>query len=395
MCACLRVTALLLAALAIVSGDPTSRVQPSMQRRCVAKSSTSTFAAPRGLRPAANLVSAAKAEASNVEASPAAVTRARALLLIAGAIYGTYPVLLRALKNVGGESLPAVFVAFVRYQFLALFAFSLKAFRAVQRNWRGDVAVAEGARQNKTAPRELWLGALELAAHTVLASVLGIYGVARVPAVTSEILSSTVHLFVPLQTLALVGGASFGAPTWLGCSLAFAAAIISCLSDAGSASAGGASGGGADAIGQAALVASSFAFGISRVRAQVLLKKHDVEALNSARMICMGGLSALVLLADVVVGGASRRTLTRLHHIVPAQWALMALSVFLSAFVAASLSFSALRVVSAANAQPFSALQPVHAAAWSLLLLNEPITRGAMIGGAMMIGATLIACTDR
>jgi drug/metabolite transporter (DMT)-like permease len=316
------------------------------------------------------------------------------MLVIAGAIYGTYPVLLRALKSVGGEPLPAVFVSFVRYQFLTLFAFSLRAVRAVQQKRDdksgGVTAKKSGSSTTTATSRRLWIAAAELAAHTVVASLLGIYGVSRVPAVTSEILSSMVNLFVPLQTLVLVGGSSLGVTTWLGCAIAFCAALISCLSDAD----GGAVGGG-DLVGQAALVGAAFAFGMSRVRAQVHLREHPTEALNTARMLSMGGLSFLVLLADVALGGASRRTLTRLGHVVPAQWALMALSVFLSAFVAASLSFSALSVISAANAQPFAALQPVFVALWSMLLLSEPISRGAIIGGTMMIGATLLACTDK
>ena len=30
-----------------------------------------------------------------------------------------------------------------------------------------------------------------------------------------------------------------------------------------------------------------------------------------------------------------------------------------------------------------------------MLLLSEPVTRGAMVGGLTMIGATLLACTDK
>ena len=77
------------------------------------------------------------------------------------------------------------------------------------------------------------------------------------------------------------------------------------------------------------------------------------------------------------------------------QWIILASGVFLSAFVASNLQFAALRVISAANSQPFSALQPLFAAGWSMLLLSEPITKGAMVGGVMMIGATLLACTDK
>ena len=156
------------------------------------------------------------------ERSP--VVRARVLLLLSGALYGTYTVILRAIHKVGGEPLPAVFVTFARYQFLALFAFMLRGVRARQASTATDPA---------TTPTDssLWFAAAELAFYTVVASLTSVFGVQRVPAVMSEILSSTVHVFVPLQTLALVGSTSFGTPTWLGCLIAFSAAVISCIAD--------------------------------------------------------------------------------------------------------------------------------------------------------------------
>ena len=41
------------------------------------------------------------------------------------------------------------------------------------------------------------------------------------------------------------------------------------------------------------------------------------------------------------------------------------------------------------------ALQPLFAAGWSKLCLSEPISNGALVGGTLMIGATLLACTDK
>jgi hypothetical protein len=79
-------------------------------------------------------------------------------------------------------------------------------------------------------------------------------------------------------------------------------------------------------------------------------------------MICMGILSFVPLIVDVLCGGASRATLGRLAHIVPMQWFILAVSVFASAFIASSMQFTALKTISAANAQPFSALQPLFAA---------------------------------
>jgi len=325
--------------------------------------------------------------------SPVSVPTARLLLVVAAAIYGTYSVLLRGLTVVGGEPLPSVFVAFVRYQFLTCFAAMLRGYRTLQTRRKLPVNASSkstGANTAATADdRRLWLAATELAAYTVATSLLSIFGLARVPAFTSEILSSTLHLFVPLLTLLLVGRADFGARTWAGCALAFAAALLTTLYEGG-----GGGGGGGSLIGQASLIASAFFFGIFKVRTQVHLRTHSPERLNTARMVAMGALSFVPLLVDLGLGGDSRRTLTRLHKVLPAQWCLMALSVFLSAFVASSLQFAACEVIPAANAQPFSALQPPFAALWSLLLLAEPISMGSIFGGALMLIATVLACTD-
>lgn len=313
----------------------------------------------------------------------AAVTRARALILLSGVIYGTYPVLIRALQFVGGEPLPAAFLTFARYQSLMLMAFTLKGMRALQ----GD----SGGAKKSDGPNP-WGAGFQLATFTVTATLLSVWGVSRITAVTSEILSSTIHVFVPLLTLAMVGGTSFGLNTWLGCTVAFIAAIVSCLADG----VGGASGGAStDWLGNGAVVLSTFIFAAQKVRTQILLRTHEAEALNSARMVGMGVLSVVTLLMDVAAGGASRVTLGRIGFITPMQWFLIALGVFLSAFVGSTLQFAAMKTISAANAQPLLALQPLFAAGWSMLLLSEPITKGAIIGGLMMICATLLACADK
>ena len=62
---------------------------------------------------------------------------------------------------------------------------------------------------------------------------------------------------------------------------------------------------------------------------------------------------------------------------------------------ASSLMFNAYTVISAANAQPFTALQMPFAALWSLLLIKEPISFSVIAGGSLMLVATLLACTDK
>ena len=334
------------------------------------------------------------------------------MLVASAAIYGTHYVLLRALKSVGGEPLPTVFVTFVRYQFLMLFAALLRGFRAFQSSIASvpiastpaakasatsKASAASKAAQLPASGLKFWLHATELALYTLVSALLGIYGSQLVPAITSEILGSTMHLFVPVLTLVLLRRADFGARTWAGCALAFGAALVTAYAGADG-NGGGAAGGGANGarmLGQLALIGYAFFFSLQRVRTQVHLRSYASEALNTARMLSMGALSFIPLLLDTALGGASRRTLTRLGYVLPAQWGLMALSVFLSAFVTSSLMFNAYTVISAANAQPFTALQMPFAALWSLLLIKEPISFSAIAGGTLMLIATLLAYTDK
>ena len=301
---------------------------------------------------------------------------------------------------VGGEPLPSAFVTFARYQILTVLAAGLQALRRLQQRSKSSPKAAApssspAAASSAGGGASLWVAACELATYTVLGSLLSVWGIGRLPSVTSEILGSTIHVFVPLLTIWLLGraNATFGLNTWLGCILAFAAAIISTVADGASIS--GESTGGVDALGSVAVLLATMVYALQRVRTQVHLRSHESEALNSSRMICMGLLSAVPLFFDVAAGGASRATVLRIRHVTSIQWGLLFLSVFSSAFIASSMQFSALRVISAANAQPFSALQPVFAAGWSMALLSEPITRGAMVGGLAMIGATLLASTDK
>ena len=69
-------------------------------------------------------------------------------------------------------------------------------------------------------------------------------------------------------------------------------------------------------------------------RTQAHVARHDAGALNVSRMGEMGRMSLALLLADAAIGGASRGALLRVTTIPLRQWAILALSVFSSAFVA-------------------------------------------------------------
>ena len=75
---------------------------------------------------------ASAAAPADHDPTPGKVARARVLMVLSTAIYGTYPVLLRALHVVGGEPMPSAFVTFARYMILTVFAFGLRGLRRWQ-----------------------------------------------------------------------------------------------------------------------------------------------------------------------------------------------------------------------------------------------------------------------
>jgi len=317
-------------------------------------------------------------------ASAAAVARAKGLLLVANAGFGSYSVILRALSMVpGAEPLGTVFITFVRYSFLFLFASVTRHLRAVQARRRPPKVPA-----GPEAPGAN-LAAFELAVYSVASALLSIWGTVRVTAAMSEIFASTDHVFVPLVSV-LLGAGGFGRRTWGACVMAFGAAVLTAVIDA----VRGGAGGDSSFAGAAALVASAWVDSIYRVRTTAYLRTHAAGRLNLARMLWMGGLSALALLADVAAGGPSAATLRRVGNVKPAQWALMASGVFISGFFSASLQFEAMRTISAAKSQPFAALQPLFAGIFGFFALRESVSLGTMLGGLLMVGAALVACGD-
>jgi hypothetical protein len=103
------------------------------------------------------------------------VMRGRALLLAAGAIWGTYAVLLKAINSGDAKPLPAIFVTAARYQFLCLFAFLQKKWFAFRdRGTASASAIGKGAPSAPNSGRTI--AAAELAAIAVGSTLLSIWG---------------------------------------------------------------------------------------------------------------------------------------------------------------------------------------------------------------------------
>ena len=339
------------------------------------------------------------------------IVRARAMLLGAGAIWGTYPVVLRALYAAPGPTLPPLFIVAVRFQLTSLLfaaANSGSQFLAS----RGQPPQAYGGslpfppRQRTAAvrcscekcevvpSRQLRRAGAELACVGLVGNFLSVWGISKVAATLAETLLGCVHIFVPLLSVAMGGWCAVGLRTWQACALSFLAVCVAAVGSSGVVL--GVSGA-SHYLGLAALVGAAGLYSLARVRTSVHVgvRRIDPQALNRQRMGSMGGLATGALVTDAVVhAGPSRVILSSLFLITPMQWALILTSCVASGFLGSSLQFQAQKVVPAASSQPFFALQPLFACGWTWLFLSEPIAPSMLTSGAMMVGGALLASTD-
>lgn len=213
-----------------------------------------------------------------VKSSPWPLVRARALLVGASALWGTYAVVLRLLYQAPGPVLSGEFVSAMRFQVLTAVALG----SAVAPALRG-----RGRKMRFSAP---------LLRDSFLLAVVGFFGsfcstvsVAHLAALPSEVLLGTVNLFVPIQTVLL--GKRVGIRTWVGCGLCFLA--VCTVAVFGSVSAAGA----VSWPHMLMLLGSAKLYALGRVGAQwcVAHRGYEAEALNLARMIFMGLLAQVVL----------------------------------------------------------------------------------------------------
>ena len=324
-----------------------------------------------------------------------ALARAKLLLLLANAGFGSYTVFLRSLAAVpGAEPLGMIFIVFVRYNVLCLLATITRTIQFLMARREPDSA--KGRSDGEQSPH---LAAFELALLSVTCSFFSVWGTCRVPAAMAEIFQSTDNVFVPLVSV-LLGLGDFGARTWVACGLAFGAAVLVAVVD-GIQDGGGMTTAALNLRGAAALVVSAlrrleliaslseliaslseliaslseplmafdgfrpqvgaFLYAWFRVRTTVHLRSVSAASLNLLRMCYMGAISTAVMLLDVARGGPSAATVRRIRHIPLAQFGLMALGVFVPGFLSSSIQFEAMRSISAAKAQPFAALQPLFA----------------------------------
>lgn len=335
---------------------------------------------------------------------------ARGLLLAAGAVWGTYPVVLRALYQANGPALPPLFVVAARFQITSvLFLVSTFARRyrnrspspndSIPRRRRSGAAhIHAEADPSVVERRGLCRAAVELSVIGFCGNLMSVWGLSKVSALTSEVLLGMVHVFVPLLSVVVGGVGAVGLQTWQACSLSFAAVLIA-------ATGGGGAGAGVAGVaaagrmhGLASLLGASALYALGRVRCQhhIAVRRLDSFSLNALRVGGMGVLATLTLAADALRNplGPSRAICSSLSLVSPAQWLLILVSCLASGFIGSSLQYRAQQTLSAAASQPFFAIQPLFACFWSFLFLSEPIAPSMLAAGTLMIGGALLASTE-
>ena len=369
------------------------------------------------------------------------LTQARGMLLACAATWATYPVIMRALYAAPGPTLNAAPTFVVALRFLATAVMQALVQGILKHRRKSHAAPSDaGATEAGTpgggvsssiggggiahAPRSQTLvmasavpadearsiqrrmrgAAVELGVIGLCGNFLSVSGIAHLPAMLAEVFLGTVHIFVPLCSVALGGAAAVGARTWAACALSFAAVCVAGLGGAvasGGLSSAAAAIGGASASyigGIFSMIGAALLYSLARVRTSHHLRSGlDAQALNRRRYQAISGLAVAALLVDALVRplGVSRLMLGSLHLISPMQWLLLAASCTLSGVLGSSLQFEGQKVVPAASAQPLFALQPLFACLWCSLFLDEPVAPAMLVGGGMMVGGALLAAKDQ
>lgn len=345
-----------------------------------------------GPPPAGDKISsyAAQLPAASISATSRA-RRARALLLAAAALFGTYSVIMRLLLGAPGEQLPVIAVTCIRFWIIAGCSGAMAAGKTAGGR-AADVAAGADGTAGSAGARPGWLAFLsasaELAMYDLVGNLLSTEGLSRTDAIEAEILLSTMNLFVPVFCLCV--GAIAGGRTWAGCLLAFVGVAVTAVLDNAS---GRRRLSAQTAAGPAALLLSAASYALGRVRLMPHLHaKHDSEALVFGRVAGMVVGSTALLAIDAACGGPSSGL--DLRHLSMQQWGLLFLSCVLSGFFGCIAQFRGQRTLAAPTAQPILALQPVFAACWAALFLAEPLRPELGIGGGLILSGALLATSD-
>ena len=319
------------------------------------------------------------------------VIRAKVLLLIANACDGTYTVTMRGIGSAANaEPLGFVFITFVRYGILCLFACITRFVHQLQGKQNGKHDTTNGLAQDTQGA---WQAASELALYNICCGYTCSWGTLRVAAAMSEIFQATEHIFVILISC-MLGTGTAGHRTRLATALVLCGTCLTAFIDGKHNGVPGITLGADGIWAAAAIVVSALFSSTYRVRTTVHLKRYTVQALQVRRMTMIGIFAFVGLLVDIALKGESAKTVQRISHIKPGQWGCMAGGVFITSVISSTMQYEALRTLSAVEAQPYSAVQPVFAAIFAWIALGETVSLGTYLGGLLIVIAMAMVSFD-
>ena len=288
----------------------------------------------------------------------AVVNRNRALLALTltALIWGSTPVAVRSLV----KDLPPADVLVMRFLISgAIFCVVL----TVQRGW--GIAWRD-------VPRFVAAGLSGVTGYNVLVN----YGLAITPASLSGLILGTEPLFIALFA-ALILGERIGAATGIGLALASAGAAVLVLGQ-GNPSTALASGN----LGPLLVFASGVLWSY-----YVVLMKPLLATYGPVRASALTSLIGLL----PVLAMASPHTWDVALAFTPVQWALLLFQAVLGTVISIFLWNYGCKFVSSARAAAFIYAVPLVAVLTGVVLLNEPLTSGLILGGAMVLAGVAIA----
>lgn len=224
------------------------------------------------------------------------------------------------------------------------------------------------------APKQAWKDGGVLGVIVLVSYVAQAYGLEHISSNRSAFLTSLNVLMVPL--LGFVLGAR---PVWLvWVAAAFACAGIGLMSWEG----------GAHLWADAATILGALAYAVDVIILSKWAGRHDARHLAATQVIWMAGLGGVWMLL-VSIGTDSLATLPD-----RVDWPVLAGLAYLGVIATAGMLFLqaiAQRHVSADKAALVYAMEPVFAAVFAWLWLNEVLTLQASIGAAMVVLAVVMS----
>jgi len=246
----------------------------------------------------------------------------------------------------------------------------------------------------RSMDRAIWVAAAELGLWGTMGTLFMSYGLENTTALRASLLLGVINILVPFLTS--LSGEPVGRLTWVAavisvCGTAIITAEPSAASETMLAGIG---------VGDAAVLGAALCYALTTARLGVHSRKHDATPLAFGRMAAKVVFSAALVISlwyEGNVGGVKlpdHEAIEWVGWTEPYQWLLVLFTALVSEALSTALQGKGQAIVPASQAQPIFASTPMWTALWAFLIVGEPLYANECIGGAVIIGAVLLAGAD-